>query len=238
MKFAAPLLAGTLLQRYKRFLADVRLESGEVVTAHCPNSGSMMGCVVPGAPVRLSRSDNPRRKLAYTWELIRIDGTWVGVNTMRTNRIVEEALRERRIAALADWDILQREVKYGANSRADFYLEMEGCGVFLEVKNVTLVERGRALFPDAVTARGTRHLRELMEVVRQGMRGVMLYLVHREDAVSFAPAHHIDPVYGRTLIEAAQAGVEILVYDAQVSETDVRLHRPLPWSLEEEKAIP
>ncbi|MDQ7064565.1 MAG: DNA/RNA nuclease SfsA [candidate division KSB1 bacterium] len=235
MDFSTPLLPGTLIQRYKRFLADIRLDSGEVITAHCPNSGSMLGCNIPGAPVRVSRASNPKRKLPFTWELIRVGSTWVGVNTMRTNRIVEEALRERRIAPLSQYDVLKREFRYGANSRADFLLEDDGHKVFIEVKNVTLVEQGIALFPDAVTERGTKHLRELMQMVQQGHRGVIFFLVHREDAHSFAPAHHIDVTYGRTLIEAVEKGVELLVYDTTVNETGVRLRRELPWRLDQER---
>ncbi len=229
MDFPNPLLSGTLIQRYKRFLADIRLDSGDVITAHCPNSGSMLGCNIPGAPVRVSRANNPKRKLAFTWELIHVGKTWVGINTMRTNRIVEEALLERKIDTLNHYDALSREVRYGTNSRADFLLEGGGKRIFIEVKNVTLVENGIALFPDAVTARGTKHLRELMQVVEEGHRGVIFFLVHREDASGFAPAHHIDKTYGRTLLEAIENGVELLVYDTTVNERGVWLRKPLPW---------
>ncbi len=231
MKFNAPLLPGTLVQRYKRFLADIRLPSGEIITAHCPNSGSMKGCNVPGAPVRISRASNPRRKLAYTWELIHVGTTWVGVNTMRTNRIVEEALRANKIAPLGEVHLVRREVAYGENSRADFLVENSRQKIYIEVKNVSLVENGIAMFPDAVTRRGTKHLNELMNVVAAGDRGVILFLVHREDASLFRPAQHIDPVYSQTLVEAVAKGVELLVYDARVTETEVSLRHPLPWEL-------
>ncbi len=231
MKFDAELIPGTLVQRYKRFLADIRLENGEVVTAHCPNSGSMMGCNLPGSPVRISRASNPKRKLAYTWELIHVGTTWVGINTLRTNRIVEEALKENRIAELNDAQYLRREVPIGNRSRADFLLRKDEKFIYIEVKNVTLVEDGIAYFPDAVTERGRKHLYELIQVVEQGHRGVIFFMIHREDATLFRPADHIDAKYGEALREAVEKGVELMVYDTHVNETEVRLRQSVKWDL-------
>jgi len=167
-----PLIPGRLIKRYKRFLADIELADGSLVTAHCPNSGSMLGCNLPGSPVMLSVSPNPNRKLAHTWELVQVDGYWVGLNTMLPNRLAEEAILDGTIAELQGYPRLRREVPYGSErSRIDILLEGDQGRCFVEVKNVTLVKHGRALFPDAVTERGQKHLRELMEVVRNGEPG-------------------------------------------------------------------
>ena len=160
MRFKSPLLAGTLIQRYKRFLADVRLASGEVVIAHCTNTGSMMGCKEPGSAVYISRSDNQNRKLLYTWELIRADNTWVGINTLHPNKLVPEAVQAGRIDELCDFDNIRREVKVSAHSRLDLCLEGRNGSCFVEIKNVTLAVHGAAAFPDAVSDRGTRHLKD------------------------------------------------------------------------------
>lgn len=219
-----PLLEGRLIRRYKRFLADVELADGSTVTAHCPNSGSMLGCDRPGALVRLSRSPNPDRKLPYTWELVQIDGYWVGLNTMLPNRLAEEAILDGTIAELQGYPRLRREVPYGAErSRIDLLLEGEQGLCYVEVKNVTLVEQGRALFPDAVTERGQKHLRELMAVVARGERGVLLFTVQRGDGSCVAPADRIDPVYGRLLRQAVASGVEALAYRAEVGPEEICL---------------
>lgn len=228
-----PLLPGKLVKRYKRFLADVELDDGSVVTAHCPNSGSMKGCNLPGAPVMLSLSPNLNRKLAHTWELVQVDGYWVGLNTMLPNRLAEEAILEGTISELQGYQRLRREVPYGSErSRIDLLLEDEQRRCFVEVKNVTLVEVGLALFPDAVTERGQKHLRELMEVVRNGDRGVILFTVQRGDGAAVAPADAIDPVYGRLLREAVAHGVEALAYRALVTPHEIRLTEPLPVELD------
>ncbi|AJY69001.1 transcriptional regulator [Geobacter sulfurreducens] len=222
-----PLYSGTLIRRYQRFLADVRLEDGTVVTAHCPNSGSMKGCSQPGSAVFLSLSDNPKRRLAYTWELVMADGYWAGINTGLPNRLVREGIENGTIAELLGYERIRPEVRYGTNSRVDLLLEGPG-RCWVEVKNVTLVEGGTALFPDAVTERGQKHLRELMEVVRQGDRGVIFFVVQRGDGSAVAPADAIDPVYGRLLRQAVSAGVEALAYRALVTPEEIRLTERLP----------
>lgn len=168
------LINGTLIKRYKRFMADIQLEDGSIVTAHCPNSGSMLGCNIPGSRVMISRSDNPGRKLAYTWELVQADGHWVGLNTMLPNRLAEEGILNGTVSELQGYTTLRREVPYGSErSRIDILLEGEQGRCYVEVKNVTLVEDGVALFPDAVTTRGQKHLRELMQMVQQGNRSTL-----------------------------------------------------------------
>ena len=184
MRFSAPLVSGRLVRRYKRFLADVVLDdTGEEITAHCANPGSMLGLTKPGSRVYLSKSDNPKRKLAYSWELIEADGALVGINTAHPNRLVEEALMDGRIDPLTGFATLRREVKYGKNSRIDILLDQDGDRpVYVEVKNVHLMRKaGLAEFPDSVTARGAKHLAEMADMVAQGARAAMVYLVQRPD---------------------------------------------------------
>ncbi|SNY97535.1 DNA/RNA nuclease SfsA [Halomonas sp. hl-4] len=232
------LVPGTLLRRYKRFLADVRLDSGQEVVAHCPNTGSMKAVNVPGCRVWLSPSDNPQRKLAWTWEWIELpqpDGTIApaSVHTGRANRIVEAAIGAGDIAPLAGYQALKREVKV-ADARLDFRLDdPERGAVYIEVKQVTLKETdGHGYFPDSVSVRGAKHLRSLQALVEQGERAVLLFCVAHEGIADVAPATHIDPIYAATLHEAVQAGVEVLAYgiDVQWSPAGpaaVRLTRPL-----------
>ncbi len=232
MRFAEELLGGHLIQRYKRFLADVKLDSGEQITVHCANSGSMLGCDEPGSAVVLSRSTNLKRKLPFTWELVRVGTTWVGINTMRPNHIVEEGIRDGRVPELASYGSLRREVRYGANSRIDLLLSngaTERC--YVEVKNVTLAEGNLALFPDAVTARGTKHLAELSDMVAKGHRAVMFYLVNRQDCASMALAEIIDPVYAEALSLAMANGVEVLVYRTAIDEGGIELDTPLSLAI-------
>ena len=231
MKLPVPLTCGTLIRRYKRFLADVCLDSGEVVTAHCANTGSMTGCAAAGSPVLLSRSDRPGRKHPFTWELVHVGGGWVGINTAHPNRLVEEAVLNGTVAELQGYASLRREVAYGRNSRVDLVLEGAGAPCYIEVKNVTLVEEGRALFPDAVTLRGQKHLCELEEVVRRGDRGVIFFVVQRGDADCVAPADGIDPQYGRLLRRAVSGGVEALAYRAMVTPEMIVLLKRLPVCL-------
>ena len=228
----AELTRGTLIRRYKRFLADIRLADGTEITAHCPNPGSMLRVGVPDRPVAVSHSDNPARKLAYTWEMIELDGGWVGVHTGRTNALVEEALRAGDIAELRGFTALRREVPVG-DSRLDFLLGFEGDALcYVEVKNVTLTDEGhRAIFPDSVTARGQKHLRELMGLAAAGHRAVMLFLVNRGDCDEFGPADDLDPEYGKLLRQAAARGVEVLSYAATVSPQHVTVSRSIPTVL-------
>lgn len=231
MKLPIPLIAGTLLRRYKRFLADVELDDGSVVTAHTPNTGSMRQCAVPGHRVLVSASDNPARKLGYTLELIEVGGHWVDTHTQRTNRVVEEGLREGWIEGLAGYRVTP-EYRYGA-SRLDFFLEGEGERVLVEVKNVTLCcAPAVACFPDAVTVRGQKHLRELMRAAAEGFRAVIFFLVQRGEATAFAPADAIDPEYGGLLREAAAAGVEIVACRSVVTRQENRVGERLPVLLD------
>jgi sugar fermentation stimulation protein A len=228
MRFTPRLIRGTLVQRYKRFLADVRLPSGEVVTAHCTNTGSMLGCKEPGSAVYLSRSPNKGRKLAYTWELIQIQRNWVGINTMHPNRLVAEAIAAGAIAELSGYEVIRREVKVSAHSRLDLCLEgAQGC-CFVEVKNVTLTFEQAAAFPDAVSERATKHLIELMRLKRKGHRAAIVFVIQRGDCDYFRPADEIDPEYGRWLRKAVKAGVEVLPYQARVSAAEIVLTRRLP----------
>lgn len=228
MRLPEPLYPGVLIRRYQRFLADVLLQNGVTVTAHCPNSGSMKGCSVPGSEVLLSRSNNPKRKHPFTWELVRANGLWVGINTGLPNALVREALVQEKVPELAGYDHIRSEVRYGADSRIDLLLTGQTGCCYVEVKNVTLVDGERALFPDSVTVRGQKHLRELMEVVRNGGRGVIFFVVQREDARTLSPADAIDPDYGNLLRLAVGNGVEALAYQASVSPREILLARRLP----------
>jgi sugar fermentation stimulation protein A len=226
------LIRGTLIRRYQRFLADVRLDDGRIVTAHCPNSGSMKACCQPGRPVYLSFHDNPKRKLRYTWELIHMPASLVGVNTQVPNRLVALALAAGDVDALRGYEAIRREVKAGKNSRIDIQLtspDRRPC--FVEVKNCTLVADGVATFPDAVTIRGQKHLVELQDLVAAGCRCAMFFLVQRMDAQGFAPADHIDAEYGKKLRQAVKNGVEVLVYDVTIDLTGIRLNNRLPYEL-------
>ncbi len=230
MKLPAPLIEGRLRRRYQRFLADVELEGGRVVTADTPNTGSMQQCAVPGHRVLISAADNPARKLRFTLELIRVGDYWVDTHTHRTNRVVEEGLRGGAIVELAGYRVTP-EVKFGA-SRLDFGLERDGERCLVEVKNVTLCcQPGIACFPDAVSARGQKHLRELLAARQLGHRAVIFFLVQRGEATAFTAADAIDPVYGRLLREVTAQGVEVLAYKSVVSTTENRVGDRIPCIL-------
>jgi len=229
MRFEPPLLGGHLVRRYKRFLADVVLDDGRELTVHCPNPGSMKSLVRDGARVYVSDSENPGRKLRYTWELVRVGRHWAGVNTMRTNAIVGEALRKRRIPELAAYGDIRAEAPMGERRRVDFLLTQGGRRCFVEVKNVSLAEDGVARFPDSVTSRGRAHLLELRREVEEGNRAVMLYLVNRGDCGTAGPADGIDPAYGETLREVIASGVETLAYRAKVGTREIRVDRRIPF---------
>ncbi|EHQ53143.1 sugar fermentation stimulation protein [Ectothiorhodospira sp. PHS-1] len=234
MIFSQPLASGILQRRYKRFLADVLMDDGETITAHCPNTGSMLGCMTPGSRVWLSRSEDPKRKYPHTWELVEADGAIVGIHTGRANTLVEEAIRAGRVPELAHFTGLRREVKYGLhNSRIDLLLDLDGVDCYVEVKNVTAAvqEGGVALFPDAVSSRGSKHLRELIAMVEAGHRAALIFCVQREDVHGVRPADAIDPEYGIWLRRAHAAGVEVLALGARVSPCGIELMRPLPVDL-------
>ena len=231
MQFPSTLERGRLVQRYKRFFADVVMDDGREVTAHCPNPGAMLGLNLPGLPVWLSVSDSPTRKLPHTLELVEADGGLVGVNTMHPNRIVAEALAADAIPELSGYAEIRREVKYGENSRVDFLLTSPGrppC--WLEIKNCHLSRGGGlAEFPDCVAARSLKHLKELTREVEGGARAVMLYVIQRTDCDLFDTAPDLDPAYAAGLIDAAGRGVEILCYGCDISPDAVRIARPIPW---------
>ena len=227
-----PLIAGTLVKRYKRFLADVRLKNNRTVTAHCPNSGAMLTCNEPGRTVYLSRHDQPGRKLKYTWELIDMPGSLVGVNTQVPNRLVAKAVAAGVVEPLANYAAITPEVKVGQHSRLDLMLtDDHRPPCYVEIKNCTLVADGAACFPDAVTARGKKHLEELSALVRDGHRCAMFFLIQRMDAVFFRPADHIDPAYGKALRSAVDRGVEILAWDVAIDLRQITLNRPVPCRL-------
>ena len=236
MQFPSPLLRGTLVKRYKRFLADVILENGDEITAHVANSGSMLGLKEAGTEVWLSQSDNPKRKLKYSWELVR-DGTGlVGINTMLPNKLVTEAIKAGKIPELMGYGGLRQEVRYGKNSRIDILLTDEARpDCYVEIKSVTLRRdsetNGRAEFPDAVTTRGTKHLGELSDMVAAGSRAVMFYLVQREDCSFFSVANDIDPAYAAGLTEAIRVGVEVICYACRLTPNEIVIERSLPIRL-------
>lgn len=234
MRFPFPLVPGTLLQRYKRFLADVRLDSGETITATCPNTGSMLGLTAPGTRIWLSTSDSPTRKYRHTWEMVEADlgrgPSLVGINTGHPNRLVADAIVKGMVASLADYAILRREVKYGRNSRIDILLEDPARGAcYVEVKNVHMMRRhGLAEFPDCVTERGVKHLAELTEMVRSGHRAVMIYLVQRNDAARFTFAEDLDPTYAAAFLAARAAGVEAFALKCRLSPEEIAVDREIP----------
>jgi sugar fermentation stimulation protein A len=227
--FPSPLIPGRLIRRHKRFLADVELETGQLVTAHTPNTGRMTGCSSPGSRVYLSEAESPKRKLRYTLEIVRAGSVLVGVNTLVPNRLIRDAITAGEIPELQGYDSIRSEVAYGEASRIDLLLEKPGTRCYVEIKNVTLADRGVARFPDAVTKRGRKHLEELKRAVRRRrQRGVVLFLVQRGDCRRMAPADGIDPEYGRTLREVMAAGVEALAYRARVTSRSIRLDRRIP----------
>ncbi|MCQ2044726.1 sugar fermentation stimulation protein A [Stutzerimonas kunmingensis] len=232
MRFAQPLEQGRLVRRYKRFLADIITDEGEALCIHCPNTGSMLNCMGEGARVWFQRSSDPRRKLPGTWELVETpQGRLACVNTARANPLVEEALLNGQIAELAGFTTLKREVAYGVeNSRVDFRLDYAGTAAYVEVKSVTLgfAEMPVAAFPDAVTTRGARHLRELATLARAGVRAVQLYCVNLSGIEAVRPAEEIDPAYAAALREAQAAGVEVLAYGVDLSVEELRIAGRLP----------
>lgn len=230
MKFPNALVPGVLVRRYQRFLAEVSFEGNETVVAHCANTGSMLGVNRPGSRVWLSRSDNPRRKLAWTWELVEADsGCLVGIHTGRANGLVREALEAGVVPELAGFDTIRPEARLSAHSRTDLLLDFAGGPCFVEVKNLTaVVSAGEGFFPDAVSERAHKHLKELIHVVEQGARAAVVFCVQREDVARVRPADHIDPEFGRMLRLAARAGVELHALGARVTPESVTLVQRLP----------
>lgn len=234
MRFPSPLIPGILIQRYKRFLADVRLPDGQTITATCPNTGSMLGLTAPGSRVWLSESDSPTRKYRHTWEMVEADlgkgPALVGINTGHPNKLVAEAIGAGKIAPLKGYKELRREVKYGVNSRIDILLEDPGKGLcYVEIKNVHLSRKaGLAEFPDCVTERGAKHLREMSDMVRAGHRAVMVYLVQRADTKSFAFCNDIDPGYVAAYKAARQAGVEAIAVRCKLTPEAITVDKAIP----------
>ena len=216
---------GKLIKRYKRFLADIELNTGETIVAHCPNTGPMKGVCEPDSEVWVSKHDNPKRKLAYTWEMIRVNNTWVGVNTWLPNRVMKNFLEQKLLPELATrYDSIRREVPYGkeGKSRIDFLLsKADRPDIYLEVKNVTLTQGSDALFPDTVTTRGQKHLQELIALIPHA-KPVMLYFINRGDCSRFAPADTCDPKYGELLRQAVSAGVEIFPLRFEITPQEIR----------------
>ncbi len=220
--------SGILVKRYKRFLADIALENGKTLTVHCPNSGSMLGCSDAGSPVIISKSDNPKRKYAWTLEMVQKKGIWIGVNTGLTNKLVHEALKNGIITDFGEILTIRPEIKVSAGSRLDFLLETKQGRTYLEVKNCSMAENNIALFPDAITVRGTKHLHELDRLRREGFKTAVLFCVQRADADRFAAATGIDPVYAETLRDVHGRGVKALAYQADVQPDEIRITTRLP----------
>lgn len=227
MIFKEKLVHGTLIKRYKRFLADVRLDDGSEIVAHCTNSGSMKSCIEVGAEVYLTPVNDPKRKTKFTWEMIKMNGDWIGINTGNPNKLAFEAISAGTISELVGYTTVKREVKFG-DSRFDVFAENETEKCFVEVKNVTMKEGKYALFPDAITTRGQKHLKTLMEVKASGIRAVMLYIIQRSDLEIFAPAKEIDPDYAKALKLAVNSGVEVIVMQAKVTPEKIELVRKIP----------
>ncbi|MGS2719197.1 DNA/RNA nuclease SfsA [Paraglaciecola aestuariivivens] len=231
MQFSPLLIQGQLIKRYKRFLADVELNDGSIITAHCANTGAMTGCAEPGWTVYLSKSDNPKRKLAYSWELVKTDQQhWIGVNTLKANQLVKEALENKQIQELQHYQNLQSEVKFGEeNSRIDFLLtHPDQADCYVEVKSVTLLENGQGFFPDAKTLRGQKHLRELSAIAEQGKRAILLFCVQHTGIDSVKVAQHIDPDYAEILKQAILSGVEVVCYGCAISPEKIVINQALP----------
>lgn len=229
MEFATPLVPARLIKRYKRFLADARLEDGREVTAHCANPGSMLGLAEPGMKVWLEPNDDPRKKLKFGWRLVEHDnGHFTGVDTSVPNRALKAALMAHEVPGLPPYNLVRPEVKYGENSRIDFLLSGDGPDTYVEVKSVTLSRQsGLAEFPDSVTARGAKHLAELAQMVKQGHRAVMFYLVQRTDCTAVTLAGDIDPAYKAAFDHAAEAGVIVLAHACRIDPTGITLGDPI-----------
>ncbi len=235
MKFPIPLVRGRLIRRYKRFLSDILLDDGRTITAHCPNPGSMLGLQAPDSEVWLEPANNPKRKLPFTWELLRVGADLVGINAARANQIAAEAIAAGQIRELTGYETIRREVPYGTSSRVDMLLTNPGRpDCYAEVKNVHLRRdggtSGLAEFPDSVTKRGAKHLAELAAMAQAGARAVMVYVVQRQDCDTFRLAGDIDPAYAAAFVKARAAGVEAICYACTLNTTGIEIARQLPIS--------
>ena len=229
MEFNKKLLQGTLIKRYKRFFADIKYKN-KIITAHCPNSGSMLGLLSKGNKAWFSLSDNPNRKLKYTLEMIEVKNKKVGINTLLTNKIVLEALNHKKINSLTKFTNIKPEAKFSDSTRFDFLLHNNNTKCFLEVKNVTLVRKKKiAEFPDAITSRGTKHLNELCNAIKKGYQSYILYLIQREDCVSFKIAKDIDKKYKIAFDKALKSGVKILCYDCKLNNKEIKLNNRINY---------
>ena len=227
MKFKERLLQGTLIKRYKRFFADIKYQDN-TITAHCPNSGSMLGLLKTGNKVWFSQTNNPKRKLKYTLQIIEVNKKMVGINTHLTNKIILESLKEKKIKSLINFTSIKSEVKFSDNARFDFLIYNDKDKCFLEVKNVTLVRKNSiAEFPDAITSRGTKHLNELINAKKKGYKSYILYLIQRDDCKSFKIAKDIDSLYKITYEKAQKNGVEILCYDCKLSNEEIKINNQI-----------
>ena len=224
-------ISGKLIKRYKRFFADVQLDNNkEIVTAHCPNTGSMLGLLGEGNAVKLSETNKKDRKLKFTLEIIKSNGASVGVNTHRANRIVEAALLSNKIKSIKKIIHMQREVRYGENSRIDFLVNNKDEEIYIEVKNVTLsLKKGIAEFPDAITERGSKHLKELSKIKDKKTRAIMLYLIQRDDCKYFQIAKEIDEKYNSNLKKAIESGVEVLCYNCKFKNNKIELDKKIKF---------
>ena len=230
MKFKERLLQGTLIKRYKRFFVDIKYNN-KIITIYCPNSGSMMGLLNKGNKVWFSKSDNPKRKLKYTLEIIQVEKKMVGINTLIANKIVLEALNQKKIKNLAEFDNIKTEVKFSDKTRFDFLISNNKEKCFLEVKNVTLVRKEKiAEFPDAITSRGTKHLKELIAAKKKGLKSYILYLIQREDCKTFKIAKDIDQEYKIAFSKALKNGVMVLCYDCKLSDEGIKLNNQINYA--------
>lgn len=223
------LIPGTLVKRYKRFLADIILDDGSFITAHCPNSGSMKTCSEPGMKVWVSESSNPKRKLPYTWEMIEMPTSMVGVNAILPNTLVKKAVSLGQIPEISGYSEIIPEITTSDGTRLDLCLRSKDCKpCYIEIKNSTYVEKGHACFPDAVTVRGKKHVEELERLAKEGFRSIIFFIIQRMDAERFSPADHIDPAYGKSLRKALDNGVEILAYDTLIDLHGINVRRSIP----------